>query len=609
MGDVRIRVLGPLEAEVDGRATDLGGLRQRAVVALLLTARGEVVPVDRLIDDLWSGEPPPRATGALQACISNLCKALEPDRAPRTPARVLISAGPGYAIRLPVGAVDGWEVEDTLRHTPDGAAIPYLAALLSRWRGGAFAEFAQKRRAEPEVARFEELRTVVRERLVSGVPRLRRLRWHARLAEALAAARPSDLFALAYHSVHAAMPATARFAAERAVDAADAADARYAYDTAAALHRQALECLELAEGGTLGERAAVAASLIGTLLIGTLLRAGSTHEASDVRRAAVAEIAAAGDDALLVTVITAWRVPTSWVTRLHGYVDAEFVAVIERLLQSPELTVEQRCLLLHALARETSSSDDPRTEAAAAEMLTFARGLDDPELLGLALSANAHVWLPDLHPERREPFAEVMGVAAPGVVLALEAYSHGIDRAQQLARDYQLGQTIVVGHALFATVILRYLQGRPPELIPDLSAVRGGPLLIRDLLALAHAQGGDLDEARALLQAAPPSVADYLWLIVAAIRGTVAAATGGAELARQWFDALLPYRDPVAGAGSTGHLFVPVAQVLGRIAASIGRPDEAREHLEAPLRIADHCGNALWRASAEAELQAVEGAA
>ncbi len=46
MERVRIRLLGPFEAEVGGRPADLGGPRQRAALALLRVARGEVVPVD-----------------------------------------------------------------------------------------------------------------------------------------------------------------------------------------------------------------------------------------------------------------------------------------------------------------------------------------------------------------------------------------------------------------------------------------------------------------------------------------------------------------------------------------------------------------------------------
>jgi DNA-binding SARP family transcriptional activator len=88
---LRLRVLGALDATLESGEgavrPDLGGPRQRSVLALLLVARGQVVSVDRLVEDLWSGEAPPRAIGALQAYVSHLRRALEPDRAPRTPAR------------------------------------------------------------------------------------------------------------------------------------------------------------------------------------------------------------------------------------------------------------------------------------------------------------------------------------------------------------------------------------------------------------------------------------------------------------------------------------------------------------------------------------------
>src|SRR5215813_4269386 len=96
-----IRVLGPLEAEVEGARADLGGPLQRAVLALLLMERGRVVSVDRMIDQLWRGEPPPRAIASLQAYVSNLRRILEPGRARRVRGA---PAGPSrgrLAVRVP----------------------------------------------------------------------------------------------------------------------------------------------------------------------------------------------------------------------------------------------------------------------------------------------------------------------------------------------------------------------------------------------------------------------------------------------------------------------------------------------------------------------------
>jgi DNA-binding SARP family transcriptional activator len=173
-----LRVLGALDATGDpGRATalDLGGPRQRSVLALLLVARGQVVSVDRLVEDLWNGEAPPRAIGALQAYVSHLRRALEPDRAPRTPATVLVSEPPGYAIRVPPDAVDAWRFETLVRRAGEPGQGPNARALLQEaldlWRGPAYAEFQAEQWAATEAGRLDSLRTVARERWCDAVLR------------------------------------------------------------------------------------------------------------------------------------------------------------------------------------------------------------------------------------------------------------------------------------------------------------------------------------------------------------------------------------------------------------------------------------------------------
>ncbi|MET8335914.1 BTAD domain-containing putative transcriptional regulator [Streptosporangium canum] len=164
---VFIRVLGSFVAEVGGEPVPLGGPRQRSVLALLVAARGQVVPVDRMIEDLWRGEPPARALMSLQAYVSNLRRLLEPGRPPRTPARQLVSAAPGYALRLPPEAVDAWRFEGLLgqaRMVTDPRAVQArLAEALGLWQGPAFAEVADEPWAAAETARLNELRLVATE--------------------------------------------------------------------------------------------------------------------------------------------------------------------------------------------------------------------------------------------------------------------------------------------------------------------------------------------------------------------------------------------------------------------------------------------------------------
>ncbi|MEU6194761.1 BTAD domain-containing putative transcriptional regulator [Streptomyces sp. NPDC047061] len=166
-----LRVLGPLGAEVAGTPVELGAPRQRAVLALLIAARGGVVPVDRMTDALWRGEPPAKAAVSLHAYLSNLRRTLEPGRPPRAPATVLVTAAPGYALRLAGDAVDAWRFETWVgraRTAPPEEARRLLAEALGWWRGPAFAEHADEEWAGVEVARLAGLRAEARELAVAA---------------------------------------------------------------------------------------------------------------------------------------------------------------------------------------------------------------------------------------------------------------------------------------------------------------------------------------------------------------------------------------------------------------------------------------------------------
>ncbi|MFG1999649.1 BTAD domain-containing putative transcriptional regulator [Spirillospora sp. NPDC048911] len=174
-----IRVLGPFEASVNGTLADLGGPRQRAVLARLAAAHGQMVPADRLIDELWPGEAPPRASAGLQSFVSHLRRALEPDRPPRTPAGVLVTSPPGYALRLPAANVDAWrfdtlvdEAGELLAAADPAAARLRAEAALGEWRGPAYAEFAELPWAATEAGRLEERHRQAVERRAEAMLRL-----------------------------------------------------------------------------------------------------------------------------------------------------------------------------------------------------------------------------------------------------------------------------------------------------------------------------------------------------------------------------------------------------------------------------------------------------
>ena len=159
---VRVRVLGPVQAWIGDDPVDLGARLQRALLARLVAAHGHTVSVDRLIDDLWEGEPPPKALSALQVYVSHLRRALEPGRQRRAPARILVSAAPGYCLRLPVDAVDSWrfdaKVTAAYEESDPQRRVFLLDEALADWSGDPFAGAGDVLWAAPEVARLTELR-------------------------------------------------------------------------------------------------------------------------------------------------------------------------------------------------------------------------------------------------------------------------------------------------------------------------------------------------------------------------------------------------------------------------------------------------------------------
>ncbi|MFF4615816.1 BTAD domain-containing putative transcriptional regulator [Nonomuraea jabiensis] len=156
---VRFGVLGPVAAwDGAGDAIALKGPRHRAVLARLIVARRRVVPVAHLVTDLWE-DPPPDAVGALRTFVAALRRALEPQRPPRSPARLLVTEGPGYALRAEPDAVDAWRFERAVTAAgPPADVLPRVEEALGWWRGPAYADFSDEPWTRTERSRLTELR-------------------------------------------------------------------------------------------------------------------------------------------------------------------------------------------------------------------------------------------------------------------------------------------------------------------------------------------------------------------------------------------------------------------------------------------------------------------
>ncbi|MGH3161295.1 MAG: AfsR/SARP family transcriptional regulator, partial [Streptosporangiaceae bacterium] len=156
---MRFCVLGPLEAYANERSVVVGGGRQRALLALLLVHVGEVVSRDRLIEELWTGEPPPSGPQSLDVYLSRLRKAFREVDA----GDVLATRAPGYVLyaeetdarRFEALAAEGREA---LAAGEAGRAARVLAEALALWRGAAYAEVADESWARAETGRLAELR-------------------------------------------------------------------------------------------------------------------------------------------------------------------------------------------------------------------------------------------------------------------------------------------------------------------------------------------------------------------------------------------------------------------------------------------------------------------
>lgn len=159
-------LLGRLEVRVDGRSLSLGGTKQRALLALLLMNRNEVVSRDLLIESLWGDRPPPSAQASLDSYISRLRRLLSSDRIERR--------APGYLLHVEPGELDldRFEVlvEEARFAAADGdlvSATKKLDAALRLWRGRALADL-EPEHLIAEAGRLEERRVIAFEARVDA---------------------------------------------------------------------------------------------------------------------------------------------------------------------------------------------------------------------------------------------------------------------------------------------------------------------------------------------------------------------------------------------------------------------------------------------------------
>lgn len=411
---VQFGVLGPVEAwDAADDALALKGPRHRAVLARLLAAHGQVVPLPLLIDDLWE-DPPADPVGAVRTFVGDLRRALEPKRAPRVPSQLLVTEGAGYALRTEPAAVDAWRFEEavtSVREQMADAALARLDAALGWWRGPAYSGI-EGQWARAERGRLTELRLHAVE-LQAG----------ARLEVGRSAAAVPDLDAHVtdhpWREEGWRLLALALYRSGRQGEALDVLRRartllveQFGVDPGAALQRletgilQHEPGLELEGPDAEASRvwAAAAAMYHRTVASGSPARLRSTVEllrslaitggsgleaAREQRLATIRAAEELGDPALTARVIGAYDVPAIWSRSDDADQAAQVVAAAERTLAALGSGAADgtRARLLATIAVESrGAASGTRAHEAAFEAEAIARRADEPALLAFALN-------------------------------------------------------------------------------------------------------------------------------------------------------------------------------------------------------------------------------
>jgi DNA-binding SARP family transcriptional activator len=412
---VEFGVLGPVTAwDAEGDPIPLKGPRHRAVLARLLVARGRVVPLAMLVDDLWV-DPPPDAVGAIRTFVGDLRRALEPERRPRAPARLLVTEGPGYALRSEPTTVDALRFEravDAARTVPPDEAVETLDRALAWWRGPGYADFADEHWARTERSRLTELRLHAVElrgaaRLDLGlaaeaVPDLdahasehpwREEGWRllalalyrsGRQAEALEVLRRARGLLVTHLGVDPG-PALRQLETD-ILHQADRLDADAGPDSAA---RRVWAQASATYHRTVAPAARARLRSTVDLLRSLAVTGGSGLEAArELRLATILAAEELGDTDLTARVIGAYDVPAIWSRADDPEQAARIVAAAERTLAALPADARDatRARLLATIAIESRGDPRPRGRSAAEQAESIARRMDDPALLAFALN-------------------------------------------------------------------------------------------------------------------------------------------------------------------------------------------------------------------------------
>ncbi|MFC7898374.1 BTAD domain-containing putative transcriptional regulator, partial [Streptomyces sp. NPDC057381] len=152
MEPVRYRILGTTQVlRPDGTAVPVGGARLRALLTVLALRAGRTVPSGLLVEEVWAGDPPADAPGALQALVGRLRRALGADAVASADGGYRLTAGPDDIDLHRFDRLAGEGTRALADGDPAKAAV-VLDDALGLWRAPALADLPDR---TAEAARWE----------------------------------------------------------------------------------------------------------------------------------------------------------------------------------------------------------------------------------------------------------------------------------------------------------------------------------------------------------------------------------------------------------------------------------------------------------------------
>lgn len=150
-------VLGPVRVTNASERLDVGGPKQRAVLAMLIARHGRSVAGEVLVQAVYGEDASPRRLRNIQTYVSILRSVL---------GDVVVRSGDGWSLDVDRAQIDAFRFEDAYESirssaAPIGDCAQSLRAALGLWRGSPYQDVEAHGFLEADRTRLEELRQAV----------------------------------------------------------------------------------------------------------------------------------------------------------------------------------------------------------------------------------------------------------------------------------------------------------------------------------------------------------------------------------------------------------------------------------------------------------------